>query len=127
MPLPPALAAFNKHVTNRITGPFAGVLPGFAVVTHVGRRSGRTYRTPVNMFRRGDDYVFVMTYGPAVDWVRNVDAAGAAEIRTRRRMVRLADPHHFTDRDRRCVPAPVRPILRLLGVDEFMSMRAVNR
>jgi deazaflavin-dependent oxidoreductase (nitroreductase family) len=127
MPLPPALATFNKHVTNRITGPFAGVLPGFAVVTHVGRKSGRTYRTPVNMFRRGDDYVFVMTYGPDVDWVKNVDAAGGAEIRTKRRTVRLADPRHVTDEARRCVPAAVRPILRLLGVDEFLTMRPVSR
>jgi deazaflavin-dependent oxidoreductase (nitroreductase family) len=126
MPIPKAVATFNKHVTNRITGPFAGMLPGFAVVTHVGRRSGRTYRTPVNMFRRGPDYVFVLTYGPEVDWVRNVDAAGGAEVRTRRRTVRLTDPRHIADRERRCVPAPVRPILRLLDVDRFMTMRAVN-
>jgi deazaflavin-dependent oxidoreductase (nitroreductase family) len=126
MPIPQAVATFNKHVTNRITGPFAGVLPGFAVVTHVGRKSGTTYRTPVNMFRRGDDYVFVMTYGPDADWVRNVDAAGGAEIRTTGRIVRLTGPRHFTDGERRCVPAPVRPILRLLGVDQFMSMRELS-
>jgi deazaflavin-dependent oxidoreductase (nitroreductase family) len=126
MPIPQAVATFNKHVTNRITGPFAGVLPGFAVVTHVGRKSGTTYRTPVNMFRRGDDYVFVMTYGPDADWVRNVDAAGGAEIRTTGRIVRLTGPRHFTDGERRCVPVPVRPILRLLGVDQFMSMRELS-
>ena len=77
MPIPKAVAAFNKRVTNRITGPFAGRLPGFAVVTHVGRSSGRHYRTPVNMLRRGADYVFVLTYGPQADWVRNVEAAGS--------------------------------------------------
>jgi deazaflavin-dependent oxidoreductase (nitroreductase family) len=126
MPIPQTLATFNKHVTNRITGPFAGVLPGFAVVSHVGRKSGRTYRTPVNMFRRGADYVFVMTYGPDVDWVKNVDAAGGAEILTKGQTVRLTDPRHFTDRERRCVPAAVRPILRLLGVDEFLAMRDVS-
>lgn len=126
MPIPQAVATFNKHVTNRITGPFAGMLPGFAIVTHVGRKSGRTYRTPVNMFRRGADYVFVMTYGPDADWVRNVDAAGSAEIRTMGRTVRLTDPRHSTDRERRGVPAPVRPVLRLLDVDEFLTMRAVS-
>ena len=126
MPIPQAVATFNKHVTNRITGPFAGVLPGFAVVTHVGRKSGRTYRTPVNMFRRGADYVFVMTYGPDADWVRNVDAAGGAEIRTRGQTVRLTDPRLFTDRERRCVPAAVRPMLGLLDVDQFLTMRAVS-
>jgi deazaflavin-dependent oxidoreductase (nitroreductase family) len=126
MPIPQTVATFNKHVTNRITGPFAGVLPGFAVVTHVGRKSGRTYRTPVNMFRRGADYVFVMTYGPDVDWVKNVDAAGGAEVLTKGQTVRLTDPRHLTDRERRCVSAAVRPILRLLDVDQFLTMRDVS-
>ena len=51
MPLPSGLARFNARVTNRVTGPFAGRLPGFAVVRHVGRRSGNAYETPVNLFR----------------------------------------------------------------------------
>jgi deazaflavin-dependent oxidoreductase (nitroreductase family) len=126
MPIPQAVATFNKRVTNRITGPFAAVLPGFAVVTHVGRKSGQTYTTPVNMFRRGADYVFAMTYGPNADWVRNVDAAGGATIRTRGHTVRLTGPRHFTDVRRSCVPAPVRPALRLIGVDRFMSMRELS-
>jgi hypothetical protein len=53
MTIPKTVARFNAHVTNRVSRPFAGWLPGFAVVTHVGRRSGRTSQTPVNMFRDG--------------------------------------------------------------------------
>jgi len=45
------LEKFNIAVTNRITGLFAGWLPGFGILTHVGRRSGKVYRTPVNVFR----------------------------------------------------------------------------
>src|ERR671924_348945 len=52
MPLPRRLATFNRVVTNRVLGPFARYVPGFAVVSHVGRRSGRTYRTPVSLFSR---------------------------------------------------------------------------
>jgi uncharacterized membrane protein required for colicin V production len=37
------VAAFNLAVTNRITGLFAGWLPGFGILTHVGRKSGRVY------------------------------------------------------------------------------------
>ena len=124
MPIPMAIASFNKKVTNRVTRPFASHLPGFAVVTHQGRTSGRTYRTPVNVYRQDDVYVFVMTYGPDVDWVRNVEAAGACDIETRGRMVHLVQPRRFTDPTRRAVPAPVRSILRLINVDEFMSMGA---
>ncbi len=55
------------------------------LVMHRGRTSGRMYRTPVNAFRRTDDELFfVITYGPDVDWVRNVEAAGECDIETRR-------------------------------------------
>jgi hypothetical protein len=47
MPLPKRLAGFNARVTNRLTRRGAGRLPGFGIVSHVGRRSGRAYRTPV--------------------------------------------------------------------------------
>ena len=56
MPLPRRLAKFNRVVTNRVLGPFARYLPGFAIVSHVGRRSGRTYQVPVSLFRRRDGY-----------------------------------------------------------------------
>jgi deazaflavin-dependent oxidoreductase (nitroreductase family) len=124
MPIPMAITAFNRNVTNRITGPFAGHLPGFAVVAHRGRSSGRTYRTPVNVFRSDHDHVFVMTYGPEVDWVRNVETAGECDIKTRGQMIHLVHPRRFRDPTRRLVPAPVRVILRLIRVDEFMTMRA---
>ena len=124
MPIPIMIASFNKKVTNRVTAPFAGHLPGFAVVRHRGRTSGRMYRTPVNVFRRSDDYVFVMTYGPDVDWVRNVEAAGECDIETRGRVVHLVQPRRFSDPGRDAVPGPVRMILRLIDVDEFMAMHA---
>jgi deazaflavin-dependent oxidoreductase (nitroreductase family) len=123
MPLPRSLASFNNRVTNKITRPFAGRLPEFGVVTHVGRRSGREYRTPVNAFRRGDEYVFVLTYGPDSDWVKNVEAAGGCTMKTRGRVVRLTAPRQFTDPARSRVPRPVRAILGLIDVDEFLSMR----
>jgi deazaflavin-dependent oxidoreductase (nitroreductase family) len=123
MPIPIAVASFNKKVTNRVTAPFAGRLPGFAVVVHRGRTSGRVYRTPVNVFRRNGGYVFVMTYGPDVDWVRNVEAAGECDIETRGRLVHLVQPRRFRDPARDAVPGPVRVVLRLLDVDEFLAMQ----
>ena len=46
MALPKGLARFNRVVTNRVVGPFAARLPGFAIVTHVGRRSAASTPTP---------------------------------------------------------------------------------
>jgi len=48
------LAKINIAFTNRITGLFAGWLPGFGILTHVGRKSGKVYQTPVNVFRTSE-------------------------------------------------------------------------
>jgi deazaflavin-dependent oxidoreductase (nitroreductase family) len=122
VPLSKRVAHFNRRVTNRLTRHFASWLPGFAVVSHVGRRSGRLYRTPVNVFRRDGRYVFALTYGRDSDWVRNVLAAGSCEIETRRHTVALTDPEVFTDTSRRSVPPPVRRVLSALDVDDFLAM-----
>jgi F420H(2)-dependent quinone reductase len=51
-----------RHVATRYINPVtrhvAGKLPAFGILAHTGRKSGRTYRTPINVFRRGDDYFF---------------------------------------------------------------------
>ena len=122
MPIPRRVARFNRRVTNRLTRRVAGWMPGFAIVIHVGRRSGRTYKTPVNVFRDESRYLFALTYGPESDWVLNVLAAGGCQIRTRRRTIELRDPQRFEDPSRRFVPAPVRWILGLIDVDHFMAL-----
>jgi deazaflavin-dependent oxidoreductase (nitroreductase family) len=123
MPLPRALARFNRRVTNQVTGRFAGHMPAFAVVVHRGRVSGREYRTPVNAFqRRGGGYVIAMTYGPDSQWTRNVLAQGGCTLEIRGRRVEAGNPRIVRDPARRLVPAPVRPILRLIDVDLFLEL-----
>jgi deazaflavin-dependent oxidoreductase (nitroreductase family) len=123
MPLPKSLARFNRIVTNPILGHAAKRLPGFVIVIHVGRRSGREYRTPVNLFRSGDSYVIALTYGSDTQWVRNVLAAGGCRVLIRGREIALTDPRIVRDPRRGPVPAPVRPLLAAIGVDEFMLLR----
>ena len=123
MPLPKRLARFNLVVTNPIVGRVAGRLPGFAIVTHVGRRSGREYSNPVNLFRHGDRYVIALTYGADSQWVRNVLAAGEAHVLTRGARVHLVEPEVVHDPSASLVPAAVRPILRAVKVTDFMVLR----
>ena len=78
------MAAFNRLATNRVLGEVAPRLPGFGVIVHVGRRSGRRYRTPVNVFRTPTGYL------------RDERGAG--------------------------LPPPVRAVLRLAGVSEFLTL-----
>lgn len=119
-----------RHVATRylnpFTRPFAGWLPGFGILTHRGRRSGRTYRTPVNAFRRGDLFVFFLTYGSDVDWVKNVLTAGRCTLRTRGRDVALVEPELIDDPQRRLVPLPVRAGGRLMGATQFVRMRVAE-
>jgi deazaflavin-dependent oxidoreductase (nitroreductase family) len=110
-------------VLNRFTRRFAHRLPGFAIISYRGRSSGRVYRTPMNVFRDGDDYIFALTYGSDAQWVKNVLAAGAADLQVGDRHVPLTDPHLFTDPKRRLMPFPVRVFLGVMRVTEFLRMR----
>ena len=71
MPLPHSVARFNRRYTNRFVEPLVGRVPGFAVVHHVGRRSGTRYRTPVVGFDLDGDVLVALTYGPRADWFQN--------------------------------------------------------
>src|SRR6202162_5478690 len=106
------VAAFNLAVTNRITSLFAGWLPGFGILTHVGRKSGRVYRTPVNAFRAPEGFLIALTYGRESEWVRNVIAAGGCKLQTRGVQYQLSAPTIVHDPTRRWFPIPVRIVLR---------------
>ena len=122
MPLPRSIARMNRRVTNRLLSGLATRLPGFGVVVHTGRQSLRQYRTPVNVFRRGDRYIIALTYGSNSDWVRNVLADGGCTLETQGRTLRLSQPRLFYDESRRPVPAPVRLVLGLVNVNDFLEL-----
>jgi deazaflavin-dependent oxidoreductase (nitroreductase family) len=114
----------NRYL-NPITRPLARRLPSFAILTHRGRTSGRTYRTPINVFRRGDAYIFLLTYGSDVQWVKNVLASGSCSIETRGRVVKLVEPELITDPELRLAPPLARFIERhVAGVTQYVRMRA---
>jgi len=114
---------FTTRVVNPITRRIGGWAPWFGILTYKGRKSGKTYRTPMNVFRRGDGYVLALTYGSDVDWVKNVVAAGECGLRTGRRDLRLVEPELFVDVKQRQMPILIRLFLRFNRVTEFMRMR----
>ena len=122
MPLPRALARFNVRVTNPVLGRIVVRLPGFAMVVHEGRRSGRHYETPLLLFERGDRTVIALTYGPGTDWARNILAAGGCEAVRGGRVRRLTEPALVHDPSRRLVPRAIRPFLRVLGAADFLVL-----
>ena len=116
------LAKFNIAVTNRITGLFAGWLPGFGILTHVGRKSGKIYRTPINVFRISTGFIIALTYSSNSEWAKNVLAAGGCELKTWGKKYQLFAPAVVHDPTRRRFPIPVRLVLKLVGADEYMEL-----
>jgi deazaflavin-dependent oxidoreductase (nitroreductase family) len=116
------LAKINSAFTNRITGLFAGWLPGFGILTHVGRKSGKVYRTPVNVFRVPPAFIIALTYSSQSEWVKNVLAAGVCELKTVEKNYHLSAPNVVRDPTRRRFPIPVQIVLRIVGADEYMEL-----
>ena len=117
------VARFNKRFTNRLTTPLAQYVPGFGVVTHIGRNSGRRYRAPVHVFTHDECFIFALTYGREAQWVRNVLAVGGCELTTRGKRRRLTQPEVFRDERQRAATPIARPILRAVGTNDFMRLR----
>ena len=95
MPLPRWLARINKRVFNPIEIR-RGVRP---VLIHVGRLSGKTYRTPLDAHPLPDGYLFIPMYGPRTDWLKNVLAAGAARLSIGGKEIELESPRMVKKRD----------------------------
>ena len=55
---------------------------GTSVVRHVGRRSGRTYETPVIAVQHDDRFLIALPDGERTDWLKNVLDKGSATIVT---------------------------------------------
>lgn len=123
MPIPMRVARWNRAGLNRITRHVAPWMPGLALIVHRGRRTGREYRTPVTLFRTGDGFTAALTYGPDTEWVRNIQAAGGCEIRTRGRVIQAGSPRVYHDEARRDMRPVVRQALRLLGAADFLSLK----
>jgi deazaflavin-dependent oxidoreductase (nitroreductase family) len=121
MPLPRSLAEFNRRHTNKVSRHVAGWLPGFGIVIHSGRRSGRTYETPVNVFRSKGGFLFALTYGRA-DWVQNVMAAGSAQLRHRGKVHEIANPMIVAAPRHPDLPLVPRTILTWIDVHEELRV-----
>jgi deazaflavin-dependent oxidoreductase (nitroreductase family) len=120
------MAPFHRAVTNRITGRFAARLAGFGIVLNVGRRSGKPYRTPVNVFRKPGGFLIALTYGRDSGWVENVLAAGGCQLETRGVLYRLYTPVIVHDPTRRQFPTLVRIVLGLIRANDFMQLSISN-
>ncbi|MDG4826778.1 nitroreductase family deazaflavin-dependent oxidoreductase [Asanoa sp. WMMD1127] len=79
MPVPRSFRKVGR-VVNPFIVPVARRVRPLAVIHHVGRRSGRSYQTPVMAFATPDGWVVALVYGDDVQWLRNARGPGGATL-----------------------------------------------
>ncbi|MEV4534461.1 nitroreductase family deazaflavin-dependent oxidoreductase [Asanoa sp. NPDC049518] len=102
-------------------------VPPLAVVHHVGRRSGRSYQTPVMAFPTPEGWIVALFYGDDVQWLRNAQGPGKVELTrsgTRHELsqVRLLDAAAGEP----LIPAWARAVVRPVRVRDYVSLVATR-
>jgi deazaflavin-dependent oxidoreductase (nitroreductase family) len=110
-----------SRTLNRVTIRVAKSRRGpFSLVRHVGRRSGKQYETPVILARVPEGFVAELTYGPDVDWYKNVTAAGHCKVLHHGREYEVNSVVSYpAELGRAAFPAPARLVLRALNRRDF--------
>lgn len=126
MPIPRGVTRLNRRVLNPLMRLGVGIGP-LAEVEHVGRRSGRVRRTPILAWRDRDRVTVALTYGPDVDWLKNLEIAGGGRMRLHTRVLALGAPLRIsTTTGRARMPAVVRGALMAMRVTEFIEFRVLD-
>jgi len=119
MPLPCWLGRINRRIFN----PREIRRDSRPVLTHIGRRSEQKYRTPLDAHPVEGGYIFFPLYGADCDWLRNVLAAGAAQLRVSGSSIDLTNPRMIGAADALPeLPAGTKPPPRALKIAEFLRM-----
>ncbi len=118
------LRVFVKHFVNPVLRYATRSSRGpFALLRHVGRRSGKTYEIPIMVWRVEDGFVIVLTYGPHVDWLRNLQAAGQGSLRWHKQEYVLQEPEFIDAKTALpALPPFIKQVLRSHGVHDFVKI-----
>jgi len=125
--LPGRIRIVNKYVTNRLLRVFVKLSLGpFALLRHIGRRSGKPYETVIWVWPLGEGFVIALTYGPKVDWYHNLSAAGGGEVLWHNRAYAVGKPEPIDlEAALPAFPAFLRPLFRRAGM-RFVWMKFVE-
>lgn len=123
MPMPLWWGKVNKRVFNPMELK-RGVRP---VLIHVGRTSGTVYETPLDAHRVEDGFIFILVYGSASDWVKNILASGTARLKIDGDDVDLVSPRLVSkDAAWRILPSTTKRPPAMLRITEYLQMDAMT-
>lgn len=116
---------FNKRLLNPVILRFAGHRHGYyAVIKHVGRRSGRVYETPVVAEPIPGGFAIPLPYGINVDWYQNILVAGRCTLMLDDKEYTVVEPELV---DAATVlpllPSPLRSVFSIVGTKQFLTMK----
>jgi deazaflavin-dependent oxidoreductase (nitroreductase family) len=119
---------FNKHFFNKITLKFAGHRGSpFSIVKHRGRKTGKSYSTPVVTIRTEDRFYIPLTYGENVDWLKNVLHASDCIIQSRGDSILMTMPQVVNASNAIIMfPQFQRKLFRFFRVEKFLEVRQLN-
>ena len=91
MKFPVWLENFQIKYINPVAVPLTRFTPGITVIKHRGRKSGKVYETAISASRKGNTVAIGLMHGKT-NWVKNILAAGEADLTLRGRDVHLINP-----------------------------------
>ena len=99
-------------------------MPLLGIIHHRGRRSGRSYRTPLVARPTKDGFVLPLTFGEKADWFRNVQAAGGCTVRWKSVDHPLIEPEVVDWATVRSAFSPLeRVLVPVIGIEQFVRLR----
>jgi deazaflavin-dependent oxidoreductase (nitroreductase family) len=114
------------RMTAPLSRPLAGrrFFPLWAVVHHMGRRSGRAYAVPVAIRVTADSFIIPLPWGKDTQWLRNVMAAGGCSIRWSGSDHAAYAPRVIGFEDGANAFHPIqRSVLRAAGINSLLRLR----
>ena len=116
------------HVNKRLFNPRALKSGNWDVISHVGRSSGKTYRTPLDASEVDGTFVFIVVYGSKADWVQNVFTSSSAVLETGDEVIQLVEPRLIRGEIARpMIDGLVTLPPRFLKVNEYLQMDIASR
>src|SRR5437660_486663 len=117
---------YTENEIRQCRGKATRLAGRFAVIRHVGRRSGKPYETTIMIWPVEDGFVIALTYGPEVDWYRNILAAGQCTLLWHGRVYAVGKPKPIAATTALpAFPPAFRPILRR-RVKHFVRLKFIS-
>jgi deazaflavin-dependent oxidoreductase (nitroreductase family) len=123
MAFPRRMVALPR-LLNPLVLPLTRRVPPLAVLHHRGRRSGRSYATPVQAYATPDGWLVALAYDHNAPFALNLLAAGGGEMTRAGHRYRISQPRRVGREALKTLPALAALEMRVVGIDEFLQFDA---